>query len=214
MATEIKTKMIYASSILLLAIAFIDCSYALTPVASEDGSGIDAVEETITLQYCIIDNSTILRFDTGEQLDIIYTKDSILVVTTNDSQTMIAVPRLYDDPVCSMDYYPRIVLPTSIYILISVWTASFLSLTIYNIIKHLLHKKLCNPMGKLLMTYSFFLAVNWVSFFMIITLLFKFSVNLNHMCHIVKLIFMATDIGYEATATCILVHCAYNLRQL
>ena len=205
--------MIYASTILLLAIAFIDCSCSLTPVTSKDGSGVDTLEENITLQYCVIDNFTILRLDTGEQLDIIYTKDSILVVTTNDSQTTIAVPRLYGEPVCSMDDYPRNMLPTSIYIVILVWTASFLSLTGYNVIKHLLYKKLHNPMGKLLMTYSIFLAINWVSFFMIITLLFKFPVNLNHMCHIVKLIFMTTDIGYEATATCILVHCAYNLRQ-
>ena len=114
-----KMKLIYTSSILFVAVVFLDCSCALTSVTSEDGSGVDVPEEMTTLQYCIIDNSTILRLDTGEQLDIIYTKGSILVVTTKDSQTTIAVPRLYDEPICSMNNLPStFVLPSSIYIAI------------------------------------------------------------------------------------------------
>ena len=207
-------KLIYTCSILLVVIVFLDCSCALTPVTSEDGSGVDVPEEMTTLQYCIIDNSTILRLDTGEQLDIIYTKESILVVTTNDSQTTTAVPRLYNEPVCSMNDFPRdLEVSASIYIAISVWTALFLSITGYNIIKCLLYKELHNPMGKLLMTYSFFLALHSVSFFMILMLIYKFSVNFNIVCLIIRLMFIATNIGYEATATCILVHCAYHFRQ-
>ena len=68
---------------------------------------MDSLDEMITLHYCIIDKSTNLRLDTNEQLDIIYTKNSILVVTTNDSQTMIAVPRLYNEPVCSINDFPK-----------------------------------------------------------------------------------------------------------
>ena len=193
---------------------FLECSCALTPVTSEDGSGVDVPEDITTLQYCIIDNFTILRLDTGEQLDIIYTKESILVVTTNDYQTTIAVPRLYNEPVCSMNGFPSdLEVSTSIYISISVWTALFLSITGYNIIKCLLYKELHNPMGKLLMTYSFFLAVHSVSFFMMIMLIYKFSVDFNTVCLIIKLMFIATNIGYEATATCILVHCAYHFRK-
>ena len=213
MATDVKMKLIYTSSI-LVAFIFLDCSCALTPVTSEDGSGVDVPEEIATLQYCIIDNTTILRLDTGEQLDIIYTKDSILVVTTNDSQTTTAVPRLYNEPVCSMNGFPRdLVVSSSFYIAISVWTALFLSITGYNIIKCLLYKELHNPMGKLLITYSFFLAVRFVSFFMILMLIHKFSVNSNAVCLTIKLLLIATNIGYEATATCILVHCAYHFRQ-
>ena len=214
MAADVKMKLICTSSLFLVAITFLDCSCAMTPVTSEDGSGGDVPEEMATLQYCIIDNSTILRLDTGEQLDIIYTKDSILVVTTNDYQTTIAVPRLYNETICSMNGLPSTFeLPSSIYITISVWTALFLSLTGYNIIKHLLYKELRNPMGKLLMTYSFFLAVKSTSFFMTLMLLYNFSVNSNTVCLIIKFMHIATHIGYKATATCILVHCAYHFRQ-
>ena len=62
---------------------------------------MDATDsKVITLQYCIIDNSTILRLDTGDQLDIVYTEYSVLVVTMKDSQTTIEVPRLYDEQIC------------------------------------------------------------------------------------------------------------------
>ena len=214
MVADVKMKLICTSSLLLIAMVFLDCSCALTPVTSEDGSGVDVPEEMATLQYCIIDNLTILRLDTGEQLDIIYTKDSILVVTTNDSQTTTAVPRLYNEPVCSMNSFPSdLVVSSSFYIATSVWTALLLSITGYNIIKCLLYKELHNPMGKLLMTYSIFLAVRSVSFFMILMLIHKFSVNSNTVCLTIKLLLIATNIGYEATATCILVHCTYHFRQ-
>ena len=214
METDVKMKLMYTFSILLVAIVFLGYSCALTPVTSEDGSGVDAAEEMITLQYCIIDNSTILKLDTGEQLDIIYTKDSILVVIINDSQTTIAIPRLYNEPVCNMNNFPRdLEVSTLQYIFASVWTALILSITGYNIIKHLLYEEFHNLMGKLLMTYSFFLAVRTICFFMMLMLIHKFSINSNTVCLIIKLLLIATNIGYEATATCILVHCAYHFRK-
>ena len=208
------------SSTLLLAIltiAAFQWSCALMPATSEDGSGVDDPNpKVITLRYCIIDNSTILRLDTGDQLDIVYTKDSTLVVTMKDSQTTIEVPRLYNEQVCSMDnlLVERNV-PTLIYIYASVWNALMLSVTGYNIAIHLLYKKLRNPMGKLLTLYSIFLALNSVAFFMIVTFIYKFPVSndFNHMCHIVKLAVVGTHIGYETTATCILAQSAYLLRQ-
>ena len=204
------------SSVFVLAILtlfFLEWSCALTPASSNNGSGADAPEET-RLQYCFVDNSTILRVDTGEQLDIIYTKDSTLVVTIKGSQTTIEVPRLYDELACSMDGLPEdIVVPLPIYIYMSVWTALVLVITSYNIIIHLLYKRLRNPMGKLLMLYSIFFAVSCVSFFMILTFIFKFPINLSYLCNTFKLVFVATDIGYEATATCILMHSMYYLRR-
>ena len=208
------------SSALLLAILTITTlqwSCALMPATSEDGSGEDATDsKVITLRYCIIDNSTILRLDTGDQLDIVYTEDSTLVVTMKDSQTTIEVPRLYDEQVCSMDIddFPvDTVLPNSIYIIILVWASLLLTITSYNVVIHLLYKKLRNPMGKLLMLYSIFLAMVCVSFLMIIAFLYAFPISINHVCHAVKLVYIAMYIGYEATATCILAHSAYHMRQ-
>ena len=206
------------SSGLLLAILIITAlqwSCALMPDTSKDGSGVDDPDSNvITLQYCIIDNSTILRLDTGDQLDIVYTEDSTLVITMKDSQTTTEISRLYDEPVCGMDDLPvDIVLPFSIYIFMLVWAASVLGITGYNIVIHLLYKKLRNLMGKLLMLYSIFLAILCVNFFMMITFIRAFPININHVCHAIKLVVIVTYIGYEATASCVLALSALHMRQ-
>ena len=86
------------------------------------------------------------------------------MVTMKDSQTTIEIPRLYEEQVCSMDNFPMdTVLPNSTYIILLVWAALLLAITSYNIAIHLLYKKLHNPMGKLLMLYSIFLAMLCVS---------------------------------------------------
>ena len=210
-------KSIQISSFFLLAIftiTFPHCSCAVIPVTSESGSGVDAVEEMVTLQYCIINNSTILRLDTGEYLEVVYKRDSALVVTLNDLQTTMTVSRLNNEPVCSMDNSPaNTIIPTFLYIYISVWLAILLSVTGYNIAIHLLFKELCNSFGMLLMLYSFFLAGQSICVFMITTLIYQFHISLHYICYIIKMVFIATDVGYDATATCVLAHCAYHLWQ-
>ena len=142
----------------ILTITFLSWSCALTPITSEDGSGVD-VPEVITLQYCIIDNSTILRLDTGEQLDIIYTEDSILVVTMNGSQTSTAIPRSHNELFCKKDdlqdeLLDDFVISLLSYIVYVIYQILMFSITSYNIVIHILYKKLRNPMGKLLLLYS------------------------------------------------------------
>ena len=208
-------KTIQISSFFLLAIftiIFPHWSCAVISVTRESGSGADAVEEVVTLQYCIINNSTILRIDTGEYLDIIYKRDSVLVVTPNDLQTTLTVSRLNNEPVCSMDNSPsNVILSTFLYVFMSVWLAILLSVTGYNIAIHLLFRELRNSLGKLLMLYSFFLAGQSISFFILTILIYQFIIRLHYICYIFKMVFIATDIGYDATATCVLAHCAYHL---
>ena len=50
-------------------------------------SSASGLQELTALQYCIIDNCTIIRIDTGQQLDIVYTTQSHLVVTPTDGQS-------------------------------------------------------------------------------------------------------------------------------
>jgi len=50
--------------------------------AAASGSGIAEYEQVITVDYCVVDDYTVQRTDTGEQLDIVYANDSLLVVTT------------------------------------------------------------------------------------------------------------------------------------
>ena len=75
--------MAYLSSLLLIIIITVAsgttplyCSDVQSPAAS--GSGNIDLSQATTLKYCIIDNWTIMRIDTGQQLDIVYTTESLL----------------------------------------------------------------------------------------------------------------------------------------
>lgn len=65
------------------------------------------------------------------------------------------------------------------------------------------------------MLYSISFAINSASFFTILTIIHTFPVtsNLNYMCYIAKLVFVESDIGYEPVASCVLVHCTYQMKQ-
>ena len=209
-------------SVFLLAIlmaTLLDWCCALMPVTGESGNRIATPEEVTmdTWQYCIVDNSTILRLDTGEQLDIVYTSNNTLLVILNHSQTVLVLPRLYNDKLgCGIDDLSGdFVLPNSAYVSILVWSLVALSVSGRNIVIHVFYKKLNNPMGKLLMWYSIFLILRSICFFIMITLQFKLSSDFHnvHVCHFAKLAFITVSIGYEAIATCILMHTAHSLRQ-
>ena len=136
------------------------------------------------------------------------------MVTIDGCQTALYVSRPYDELVCSMNDLPDdIGIPDSLYLTTSVWAALVLAITSYNIVIHLLYKELRSPMGKLLVLYSIFMAIVSVDFFLILTFIYKFPISLDHVCHTFRLIFIAAYIGYEATATCILAHSAYHMRQ-
>ena len=79
--------MAFLYSLLLIAILTVAsgatplyCSDVQSPAASGSGHNTDLSQVT-TLQYCIIDNCTIMRIDTGQQLDIVYTTENIFIVT-------------------------------------------------------------------------------------------------------------------------------------
>ena len=170
----------------ILIVTLLDWSCVLLPVTGESGSGIDAPKED-TWQYCIVNNSTILRLDTGEQLDIVYTSNNTLVVTPNHSQTAIALPRLYNEMACNMNNFPGgFMLPTLFYIFLLIGLAIIFSISGRNIVIHILYKKLNNPIGKLLFWYSIFIVLRSTSFFMLTILVFTFSIDFHneYFCHL------------------------------
>ena len=64
-------------------------------------SGMADLHQLTTLQYCLIDNCTIIRIDTGQQLDIVYTTQSHLVVTPTDGQTSLLISKNDPELFCS-----------------------------------------------------------------------------------------------------------------
>ena len=91
----------------LLLIAILTVASGATPLYCSDvqspasGSGHNTdLSQVTTLQYCIIDNCTIMRIDTGQQLDIVYTTESLLIVTPKDGHTSVKIAKIDDELPC------------------------------------------------------------------------------------------------------------------
>jgi len=54
-------------------------------------SGDDDLQQDTTLHYCQVDNCTIIRLDNGEELDIVYTTNSVIVTTQTDGNTSMMI---------------------------------------------------------------------------------------------------------------------------
>jgi len=186
------------------------CSDQQLPAASGD----DHLQQVTTLQYCLIDNCTILVIDTGEKLDIVYTTDSLIVTTPTDGHTSAIIGRLEMEPYCvsantlSADYIAFIV----------IWVGTSVLLVLvdgYIILVHLMFKELRNLFGKLLMLSS--LAVVCVSITTII-LMPILTMEMHTACQYVTVLSLYQGISVEVFAACILhliaytMHCTYKLR--
>ena len=62
---------------------------------------MDPSQVATSLQYCVIDNCTIMRVDSREELDIIYTTENLLVAVPTDGHTTEMVLMLENKVPCS-----------------------------------------------------------------------------------------------------------------
>ena len=115
-------------------------------------SGMADSQHSITIQCCLIDNvnCTIIRIDTGQQLDIVYTTESLLVVTPTDGQTLMLIPKNDPELSCSISNNVSIV----IHILGPILTLSIIVTSGYTAVVHLMFKELQNTFGKLIIIYN------------------------------------------------------------
>ena len=148
----------------LLLIAILTVASGATPLYCSDvqspasGSGHNTdLSQVTTLQYCIIDNCTIMSIDTGQQLDIIYTTGSLLIVTPRDGHTSMAIPKMMMS--CLV-----LNITTQIMVVVTVHDAIIASLimtvSICILVVHFLFKNLRNGVfGKLLIFYNLALVI-------------------------------------------------------
>ena len=150
-------------AILFLIIISLTVASGATPLYCSDvqspasGSHNTDLSQVTTLQYCIIDNCTITRIDTGQQLDIIYTTESLLVVTPIDGHTSMVIAKMDDEMACQEYQNTTDGSPLSQFLLLLIVGSQTLlvflaSSCIFTV--HLLFKELCNLFGKLLIFYS------------------------------------------------------------
>ena len=186
------------------------------------GSGsMDDLQQVTTLQYCVVDNCTIMRIDTGQELDVVYTTESIIVINPTDGQTSSVIARHDNELAC--------VLPDSMVHLddhisqfIGTMIISTLVITVssYILIVHLLFKQLHNLMGKLMISYNFTLVCHCIIISVWLLLCYQIPVNSQITCHSINILFIITYLGSESIATCILTYLAnlmyysYNLKQM
>ena len=173
-------------------------------------SPVSGLQELTTLQYCLIDNCTIIRNDTGQQLDIVYTTQSHLAVTPTDGQTSTMLiskndPELFCSPLDTTDDDNA-----SIIRVVTLLLSSLLSGYIAVLI--LLFKELRNTFGKLMMIYN--LASSLASFILIF-IITQYSIVVHSIapCYLIYFVFMQSSMVHEGSATCITAYFAYVMRQ-
>ena len=177
------------------------------PPASGSGHNTDLSQVTM-LQYCIIDNCTIMRIDTGPQLDIVYTIESLLIVTPKDGRTSWVIAKIDDEFPCLEDHNTTSDSRNTVYEAINVLLMMMVSVCI--LIVHLLFKDLHTSLfGKLLMLYNFSLVIAGSTFLSLQLMHTWITVSSQAICHTATIMFILAFPCVESFATNILCYSAY-----
>ena len=125
-------------------------------------SGDDDLQQVTVLQYCRADNCTIIRLDTGEELDIVYTTDSLIVTTPTDGCTSVLVPKTEYEFACNHgNHFSGVSL-----VLVMMFPILHVVLSTVIIVIFFVFKELCTTVGKLLILYNMavigYVSLSWL----------------------------------------------------
>ena len=177
--------------------------------SSNSSSGVKDLQVT-PLHYCIIDNCTIMRVDTGETLDIIYTTDSLMVVTPTDGQTSTVATKNNTALACLAHHHDDSGLTTDM--ITRLITALLLALISGSIVLfHLLFKEAQTSFGYLLILQSCSFIVHCIINFIMISFHVYVALNSLLACQSIMYMYMLGAVAHEVIATCILAYLAYIL---
>jgi len=190
-------------------VTLLNCSDQLLPAAS--GDDIPYSQQVAPLQYCLVDNCTIMMVNTGEKLDIVYTTDSLIVATPTDGHTSVVIAKLEKELPCftplsssDQDINGKFIGSLALATLISIVSG-------YNAVVHLLFKELRNTFGKLVMLYSLSVVMQCAVIVIMLIMHHAIAVNSWVICQITTTAYMAVSISVDSFATCVLTHLAYVL---
>ena len=173
-----------------------DCSAIMPPAAL--ASGMDDLQQ---LQYCLIDNCTIIRTDTGQQLDISYTTQSHLIVTPTDGHTSLLVLKNESEQFC---FPPNpILLANTILLTLTAVLSGCIAVIFF------LFKELRTNFGKLMMLYSIGRAFYCVAIIFLIITTARITVNSTMVCYVFFFSVLLAGMIAEESTTCILAFLAY-----
>ena len=177
--------------------------------AYSSASGMADLQQPITLQYCLIDNCTIIRIDTGQQLDIVYTTQSHLVVTPTDGQTSLLISKNDPELFCST---PDTGYNTNQQIAIIATLTFSALLSGYIAVVHLMFKQLRSTFGKLLIIYNIAIASVCIDSIVISITHYNIAVDSIIPCYLLWFLHMESIMSWEGSATCIIAYLAYIMR--
>ena len=180
-----------------------------TPSLSASGNDVDMTDVSqvnASLKYCMIDNCTIMRIDTGEELEIIRTTESLLVAVPTDSHTSEIVLPLDNEVSCFTTFTERNTFVIEVYVS---FTATLGLINVYIVAVHLLFKELRTTFGLLLMTYNISELVGIAVLVFLYLMYNVFVVGSQSICQAVFSMYMLTIITSESYTTCILFHVAF-----
>ena len=170
-------------------------------------SGVADLKQNSTLQYCLIDNCTIMRIDTGQQLDIVYTTQSLLIVTPTDGQTSMIIPKNKPELFCltyndsdddfNIQFIGRFIV------------AIVLLVSGYIVAVHLIFKQLRSTFGKLMMSQNIFIVCQCISIIVLSTVHHDIAFQSITPCYLAFFLYMQSILLEEGFATCILAYLAY-----
>ena len=206
--------MAYLCSLLLIVILTVAsgavslyCSDVGSPAASGSGHNTDLSQVT-TLQYCTIDNCTIMRIDTGQQLDIVYTTESLLIVTPKDGKTSMVIAKADDEFPC-LEYFNTVDDSQVIQYASVTLTLLVMLISAYTLIVHLLLKSHRSLFRKLLMFYNLNVVCICGAVLVLALMHYWVAVNSHRICHTVTIAFIIGHIGSASFGTIIQSYLAY-----
>ena len=170
-------------------------------------SGMADLQQNSTLQYCLIDNCTVIGIDTGQQLDIVYTTQSLLVVTPTNGQSSMIISKDEPELFCltyndSNDDF--IIQFIGRFIVTIVLLASG-----YTVAVHLIFKQLYSTFGKLMMSQNIFTVCQCSSIIVLSTAHHDIALQSITPCYLLFFLYMQSVLLEEGFATCILAYLAY-----
>jgi len=163
------------------------------------------LQQVTTLKYCLVDDCTIKRIDTGKKLEIVYTTDSFIVTSPTDGHTSVIIAKLEKELPCAkpaINYH---------FILVELFSILTVAISGYIAVVHMLFKELRNLFGKLLMLYSITVACTFAAFVAMQVLRYQVAYNSQRLCYVTILLFMLASVSLEVFATCIIDHILYAM---
>ena len=169
------------------------------------------LQQLTTLQFCLIDNCTIIRNDTGQQLDIVYTTQSHLVVTSTDGQTSTMLiskndPELLCSTTNTTDDFAIVQAIGLVVLTLITFTSGYI------VVVHMMFKKLRSTFGKLMLYNIAKICQSFTGFALSIT---HHNVPLHSVmpCYDFNFLYIQSVVVGETFATCILAYLAYLMRE-